>query len=470
MKRSYIFGLLFSISFYVSSQSVNKTPVNILVIMADDMSKSAGIYGDKVIHTPGIDNVGKEGVIFDHAYCTASSCSPSRASILTGMYPHQLEEGGNLWGTLPVKYPNYASILEENGYQVGIEGKGWGPGNFRAGGYEKNPAGEDYPNFEEFMDKLPKGKPFCFWVGSHDPHRPYYPELKNSYDITEDSISLPPWLPENPIVIGDMVDYYAASKRFDQRVEKVITELKEKGLYDQTFIIITSDNGMPFARIKANDYEQSTNVPLVIRWGNHLNNGERIDSFVSLMDLAPTILDVTGIKIPSQMEGKSLLPMLKKKKYDKKRVIFTERERHAKVRKNNVGYAIRSIRTKNYLLINNLQPDRWPAGDPVNTEKTGFYGDIDDGPSKGFLLANIDNEKYRKLVALSVAKRPTVELYLLTKDPYQLINLAYDSRYQKIKKRLLKKLHNWQKETNDPLLNSQNDIFDTYPNYSGKKN
>src|SRR5690606_7135004 len=101
---------------------------NILLIIADDLSKTLPLYGDSTITTPGMDVLAKDGVVFERAYCTASSCTPSRASILTGRYPHQLTQGGNLHGTLPLKYENYALILADNGYRVGLQGKGWGQG------------------------------------------------------------------------------------------------------------------------------------------------------------------------------------------------------------------------------------------------------------------------------------------------------------------------------------------------------
>lgn len=128
MKTPFFLVIMLWVSNVCFAQSQPaKSRVNILVIIADDMSMNAGIYGDKTISTPGIDGVAKDGVIFDKAYCTASSCTPSRASLLTGQYPHQLKEGGNLWGTLPVSYPNYTTKLADNGYQLGLEGKGWDP-------------------------------------------------------------------------------------------------------------------------------------------------------------------------------------------------------------------------------------------------------------------------------------------------------------------------------------------------------
>src|SRR5207244_704104 len=141
---------------------------------ADDWSwPHAGIYGDKVVHTPTFDKFAAEGALFTHAFCVSPSCTPSRAAILTGQTIHRLEEGGNLWGILPQKFDVYPDLLEKAGYHVGFMGKGWGPGSLEGSGRNRNPAGPRFKTFAEFLKSVPKDKPFCFWYGSTDPHRPY---------------------------------------------------------------------------------------------------------------------------------------------------------------------------------------------------------------------------------------------------------------------------------------------------------
>lgn len=455
-------------NFFASAQQKAAAKPNVLFIVADDMSMNAGVYGDQTISTPGIDGVGKDGVVFDHAYCTASSCTPSRASILTGMYPHQLKEGGNLWGTLPVGYPTYTRILAENGYQIGLTGKGWGPGDFTVGGYKENPAGPDFKNFAAFLNTSDKTKPFCFWIGSHDPHKPYESDLKKSVKFNLDALHVPAWLPDNGIVREDLMDYYAAVKRFDQTVEEAIALLKKNGQYDNTLIIVTSDNGMPFPRVKANAYDASTNIPLVMRFGKNFKSGRRTE-FVSLSDIASTILDAMNVKPSGAVGGKSLLPLLvtgaKDPRFD---LVFTERERHAFVRENNVSYPMRAVRTNQYLYIENLKPERWPAGDPKSGQATGAFGDIDAGLAKQFLVENRANPAYQQYVGWSLEKRPAIELYDLIKDPNQLKNVAGDKQYAKVKLEMGAKMSIWRKKTSDPLLLSKGDIFDTYPYYGGK--
>lgn len=449
-------------------QQQDKQP-NILLIIADDMSLHAGIYGDPAVRTPAIDDVGRDGVVFDQAFCSAPSCTASRASIITGKYPHELAEGGNLWSTLPIRFPNYTTLLAENGYTIGLTGKGWGPGNFKAGGYDVNPAGPSYESFAAFMADRPVDKPFCFWIGSHDPHRPYDGALKQEAKSDEGKVRVPAWLPDNETVRRDLLDYYAEVNRFDATVGAAVALLKSKGLYDETLIIVTSDNGMPFPRAKANVYDGGSRVPLIVRWGTRFHNGTRRNELVSLIDLAPTLLDAAGVPVPPSMTAKSLLPLLIEEKSDNRfKSVFIERERHANVRKGGLGYPVRAIRTADYLYIHNLRADRWPAGDPDIRKGLGPYGDIDNGLSKKFLVEHFGNPGLAVYTSLAMEKRPAEELYDLRKDPDQLHNVAADPDYKAIKKKLQKRLSKWRQQTNDPVEATGPDVFDDYPYYGGR--
>jgi arylsulfatase A-like enzyme len=167
MKNNSLYALIFvaviSINWISCSSKhevAERTRPNILMMIADDWSyPHASVYGDGPVETTTFDRVAHEGVLFTNAFCNAPSCTASRAALLTGMYPHQLDEGVNLWGSLPIRFPTYASVLTSYGYSVGYEQKGWEPGNFQAGGYEHNPAGKQYENFANFYDSLKKGQP-----------------------------------------------------------------------------------------------------------------------------------------------------------------------------------------------------------------------------------------------------------------------------------------------------------------------
>ena len=240
---------------------------NIVLAIADDWSfPHAGIYGDRTVSTPNFDRVAREGVRFTHAFVAAPSCTPSRAALLTGQAVHRLEEGGNLHGFLPKSYPVYPDLLEETGYVVGHTGKGWGPGRFEAGGRARNPAGPLFKSFDEFMERRAKGSPFCFWSGSTDPHRPYEPGTGAQSGMKPERVQVPGFLPDTAEVRNDLLDYYFEVQRFDRDLGRIIEALERAGELENTIVIVTSDNGMPFPRAKANVYDGGARVPLVIRW------------------------------------------------------------------------------------------------------------------------------------------------------------------------------------------------------------
>ena len=147
---------------------------NILFAIADDWGwPFAPAYGDRVVKTPTFDRVAGEGVLFTQAHCASPSCTPSRGAILTGRTVHSLKEGGNLWSELPKGFPPvYTDLLGTAGYRVGMQRKGWAPGSIEGSGRESNPAGPAFPNFKQFFEAGDAAKPFCYWFGSQDPHRP----------------------------------------------------------------------------------------------------------------------------------------------------------------------------------------------------------------------------------------------------------------------------------------------------------
>ena len=462
IKKSLIFLFFILTALNVWGQNSTKKP-NILFIVADDWSKHAGIYGDKVVRTPNIDRLGKNGLIFDQAFCSAASCSPSRASILTGKHPHQIAEGGNLWGSLPASIPNFVSLIQASGGFVGSEQKGWGPGNFKIGGYQDNPAGKNFKNFEEFLGAKPKDKPFFFWFGSIDPHRDYVKGTGEKAGLDPQKVKVPGFLPDNDVVRKDILDYYFEVERFDSNVGKLIATLESKGELENTLIVITSDNGMPFPRAKATCYDSGTNIPLIMYWKGKIKP-TRSSELVSLIDLAPTVLDVMSIQKPTDLPSKSLINLINGRPIAHRNAVFVERERHANVRKGNLGFPIRGIRTKEFLDLRNFEPNRFPAGDPQKWVAVGPYGDIDDSPTKQLIMS--DSTNYAFFFDRTLKKRGSEELYDLKNDPSQLHNLANEKRYEKAKKYLKIELEAWMKRTNDPrLINPNTNLWDKYPYY-----
>jgi N-sulfoglucosamine sulfohydrolase len=400
-------------------------------------------------------------MLFTNAF-TTPSCTPSRASLLTGKWPHQLEEGVHLKGFLKKKFANYVELLAGQGYATGLSKKGWGPGKYQLGEYQHNPAGPAYPNFETFFGSRSRDKPFCFWLGSHDPHRPYEQGsgAKSGKSIAD--VKVPAFLPDNSVVRNDILDYYYEIERFDHEVGKILSILEAAGELENTLIVIAGDNGMPFPRAKANVYDAGTHIPLAISWPARIKPGQLCTDFVSFIDLAPTFLAAAGMQVPNEMTGKSLLPLMTGGKDIAERdKMFVERERHAHARNGNVGYPSRGIRTKDFLYIRNFRPDRWPAGDPKLDN--GRFGDIDRSPTKEYLMAHKDDPAIAPFFQWAFMKRPAEELYDLRVDPGQLTNIAGTKQYAAVRKKLSEQLNRWMKETNDPRLNNGGDYLEDYP-------
>ena len=437
---------------------------NILFAISDDQSYlHTSAAGYKAVSTPCFDRVAASGVRFTHSFCSSPSCTPSRGAILTGQHFWRLEEGGNLWSSLPTKFAAYPDMLEAAGYHIGLQGKGWGPGNLKAAGRMRNPAGPNYKDFATFFNSRPTNNPFCFWFGSTDPHRPYAQAAGRNAGIRLDDIEVPSWLPDHPTVREDIADYLSEIQRFDSDLGAILSILEKAGELENTLIVITSDNGMPFPRAKTNLYDSGTRMPLAISWPAAIPGGRVIDDFVSHTDFAPTFLEAAGLSVPASMTGKSLLPMLLSKaqgQLEKARDrVFTGRERHTQMRAGGVGYPMRAIRTREFLYIRNYEPDRWPSGDPPH------FGDIDNGPSKEFVATHNDGPEYGRFYQLACAKRPAEELYDLKQDAAQQVNVASNSKYAGAKSKLAKTLQDYLSQTNDPRATGNKVIWDTSPYY-----
>jgi arylsulfatase A-like enzyme len=439
---------------------------NILVIVGDDWSyPHAGVYGDTVVRTPTFNRVAREGTVFRRAFVAAPSCTPSRASLLTGRAPHQLEEGGNLWGHLPARFDVYPDLLERAGYAIGHTRKGWGPGSFEAGGRTRNPAGPQFGSFEAFHQQVAKDQPFCFWFGSNDPHRPYEAGAGAASGLKAERVTVPAFLPDTPEVRNDILDYYFEVERLDREAGALIRLLEQNGQLDNTLVVFTSDNGMPFPRAKANLYDGGTHVPLAIRYPRGAKAGQQRDELVTLTDLAPTLLEAAGVAVPAAMTGRTLMPLLAGSRQSDRDRVFVERERHAQVRRGDLSYPARAVRTERLLYIRNVRPERWPAGDPEMYFAVGPFGDIDGGPSKDLLLERRNDPAIAGAFALATAKRPGEELYDLRKDPDQLRNVAGRPEYESERARLAAMLEKWRRDTADPRVMRDDDRWDKFPYY-----
>lgn len=300
---------LLGLSTLIWTNAAMSAAPNILIAITDDQSwEHLGAYGADWINTPNVDRMAAEGLRFNHAYSQAPSCSPSRATLLTGRHPWQLDEGATLWSTVPGRYPSLMDVLGNAGYHTGYTRKGWGPGNDRLGGRSSNPAGPNYGSFANFLTSRPSGKPFVFWFGTQDPHRPYTKGsgLGSGRHQLED-VQVPAFLPDSPVVREDLLDYGYEIERFDTELGAILQSLATSGELDNTIVLITSDNGLPFPGAKANLYDHGVRVPLIVRWPDKLPAGVVSEDFVVFADLMPTLLEAAEIPIPESVTGVSHL-------------------------------------------------------------------------------------------------------------------------------------------------------------------
>ncbi len=462
---------------------------NILFAVADDWSwPHASIAGATEVYTPAFDRVAREGVLFTHCHVAAPSCTPSRGAILTGKYPWQLAEGVNLWSLLPPRFQVYPDILEAAGYRVGFTGKGWGPGDLADAGRMRNPAGPEYnrlryqppygmhpvdyaANFAAFLDETPADQPFCFWYGGIEPHRPYERGMGAAAGKNPANVQVPAIFPDADEVRGDILDYYVEIEQFDAHMGKMLTLLEKRGELENTLIVVTSDNGMPFPRAKANLYKWGTHVPLALRWGNRIKGGVIVDDLISQIDLAPTFLQAAAVPVPAEMTGRSLLPLLWGKRNNHRDHLLIGRERHAWVRRGGLGYPCRALRTKDFLYIRNFEPSRWPSGDPEGSEDhdpPSPFGDIDDGPTKSYMMNHAD-ESTKRLWQSAVEKRPAEELYDLKNDPDEQHNAADDARFSEVKRRLANQMIVELAATGDPRAAGGGREWDSFEYYAPKR-
>jgi len=463
---------------------------NILLAISDDQCwRHTGFAGSAMVQTPAFDRVAAEGVYFENAFCAAPQCSPCRAALLTGRHIWQLREAGTHASNFPRDLMVFTDLLENAGYQRGYTGKPWGPGNWQVTRWPGNPVGpgfdeisfetapapgisnNDYSaNFEAFLEQRDPSRPFFFWYGGREPHRAYDPGAGERAGKHPAEAEVPPFLPDAEIVRADLLDYAVEIEWFDRHLGQMLHHLEEAGELENTLVLVTSDNGMPFPRAKANLYEYGVHMPLAIQWPRAVKSGRRVSDLISFIDLAPTLLEAAGLGKPPAMTGRSFYDLLISResgRIDPSRdeVLFG-RERHTHARPDNLGYPSRALRSDAYLYIRNFKPERWPAGDPTGSGDPEGFHDVDGSPTKSFMLENSDRPEVAPLFELAFAKRPAEELYDIVADPGCLRNLAsrpeHSERLAAMRSRLEDKL----RQQGDPRLHGRGDLFESYPRYS----
>lgn len=488
---------LLVLSWVLAGQASAARP-NILFCISDDQSyEHTGANGDPVVQTPAFDRIAAEGLRFVHAFCDAPTCGPSRSAILTGQAIWRLEEAGNIHSTLPAKFATYTESLQRSGYAIGYTGKGWSPGRLAPGGRTVNPAGVEFTkrkskpafsgmsdndyagNFEEFLSTLSTGQSFCFWLGTHESHRGFQSGAGQASGKDLNQIVVPPIFPDNELVRSDIADYLVEVEHFDSMVGRALQALEDRGCLNNTIVVVTSDHGMPFPRAKASLYDAGSRVPLAIRWPDGIRHpGRDVSDFVNLSDLAPTFLEAAGIQTPDMMSATSLMDIFENQSpiqaspNASRDAAYIAMERHDGCRKGGKGYPCRAIRTKDYLYIYNFEPTRWPSGspDPSVCARAIPFGEIDDSPTKTFLMEHRDEYGVARLAELAFGMRPAEELYDLQKDAGQVRNVAGMMQYSGVQQSLRERLFKHLTRTKDPRLTGGPINWDFYPYYGRKRN
>jgi N-sulfoglucosamine sulfohydrolase len=497
---------------------------NILFAISDDQSfPHTSFAGSKFVNTPAFDRIASEGVYFTRCFAGSPGCAPSRSALVTGRHHWQNEQSGQHASSWMKKHVPFVDLLDANGYITGLTGKGVGPFQYardgndslwrttNAGGiahsnirYVAGEPGDERPaqgigpvnyfeNFKYFMENVKGDMPFFFWYGASEPHRAYEQDSWKRTSKQLSDVDVPGFFPDHEIVRGDLLDYAIEVEWFDLHLMRMLDYLEEIGELDNTIVIVTSDNGMPFPRAKANNYEYGVHVPFAVRYPKEFPGGRIVDDPIGFADLAPTILELTGTTSKGMLPitGKSIRHILESKNQGtvdpSRKYVFSGRERHSSSRHLNWGYPQRAIRSQDYLLIWNMKPDRWPAGAPRRIkpgsldELLPMYGidengihhsdwaftDIDAAPAKSYIIENWQDEEVRPYFDMAHARRPEFELFDVKTDYDNLNNLAGKPEYAEIEKELKDTLLQELTETEDPrVVGPDREIFDSYVRYS----
>jgi N-sulfoglucosamine sulfohydrolase len=460
MLPSNVFRLLASLLFsLVTSAAYAQTP-NVLLILSDDHSAAhVGCYGNKDIRTPNLDRLASEGMRFDRAYVACPQCVPSRAAILTGRHP--IDIGMTRFSAaLPNDVATFPELLRQHrGYFTGVAGRSY----HLSGNLLNQPAvkpylrAEDFPDFDrrfdyvktapgidhaarvetlrqfgEFLDKVPAGNPFFLQLSWSDPHRPLTDDdLPHKHPPA--TIALPPFVPDAPVTRREVAAYYDEVGRLDANIGKVLKTLDERKLSQNTIVIFMGDNGASQLRGKGTLNEWGIRVPLIVRYPGVVKPGSTTTALVSGEDLAPTLLQATGVELPANLTGVSMLPLLRDPASKPTRdQVVAERGPHASaLPRNSSSFDLgRAIVMDRYKLIYNAM---WQLP----------YQPVD------FNLDAIRQLQEEGKLAPELAKlyladeRPMFELYDLNEDPYEMRNLAGAPEAKKIEQELKGRLAAW---------------------------
>ena len=412
MKIKTIFKILIVSFIIISCNNSSTKKPNIIVFIADDVSwDDFGCYGNNDVVTPNIDALAKNGLIFKNAYLTTSSCSPSRNSILTGRYPHNTG-AAELHTEPPLNMISFPELLKNHDYFTLQAGK-FHMGEYAKRGFDKvndskilnGDGGEKL--WLESVKNRPKSQPFFMWFAAYDAHR-VWGDNEFSGTHQPDQIEVPEYLIDGDLTRLDLAKYYDEITRFDFYIGEVIEELKLQGEYDNTLIIIMADNGRPFPHSKTRLNDQGVKTPFIVHYPNVIKENDVVNALVSSIDIAPTIMDLVGIEVKENFQGKSFYKIFDNPNQNFRNYVFAEHNWH-----DYESYQ-RMVRNDNFLYIVNSRP-QYPQEGPLDAINSPTYIDLKSA-QKNNSITKIQSEIF-------INPRPKEELYDLKKDPFQFNNL-----------------------------------------------
>lgn len=408
---------------------------NFVFFITDDISPDdLSIYGNKKIQTPNLQRIASQGLVFDNAYLTASSCSPSRCSIITGRYPHNTG-APELHTKLPPDQTTFVQSLRRAGYHTVISGKNHMAPPRQLGFdviSDSRPAGAE--NWIQHLRERPEDQPFFCWFASHDAHRPFTP-TENAPRYDADEVEVPPMLFDGPLTRGDLANFYHEVSRTDHYAGELMEELERQGVADNTYFVYCSDNGRPFPRCKTYLYESGIQTPLVVT-GPGVPTG-RTNALVSSVDFAATFLELAGVDKPDTVQGISMAPVLRDPAAEVRDVAFAERNWHV------YQTHERAVRSGDWLYIWNA----WPERHNVSGESAVFIF-----PSAKELWQMAEEDKLTPAQALlTQAPQPAEMLFHVENDPHQLNNLAEDPEHRQVVEKMRSLLDRWTEATGDSV-------------------
>ena len=433
---------------------------NIALIIADDLAwDDIGPFGHPSLRTPNLDRLAREGMRFDSAFVTASSCSPSRSSLITGRYPHSTDAEQLHW-PLPAEQVTLLEPLRAAGYWTGAAGK-WHLGEDAKRRFDKileaDPAGymitagkgkdvkismqqhgdlqSGCTDWVPLLRDRPRERPFFVWLAALDPHRDYEENISDRPTRPE-AVVVPRHLPDTPALRREMALYYDEIERLDRYVGDVMAELEAQGVAGNTLLVFMSDNGRPFPRDKTSVFDGGIKTPLIVRWPGHVAPGTACARLVSSVDFAPGFLVAAGLNPEPTMQGVSFLPLLRDARSPIRHEIFAEQNWH------DYEHRSRAVRTENYKLIAHDYTDA-PLTPGADAVRGVAYREMQRLKAAGELPPHQQQ-------CFEVPRAP-IELFDLRSDPGEFHNVATLPAYAPVVAELTAKLAQWRKDTGDVM-------------------